>query len=169
MENTLRKFNKDNMDKVLNIAGQHLANRLAELTRDRVTLVPVPNSHACVGKTPDFRTLKLAEAIAANSNGQAVAQPAFLWRKAKERQHQSTGYRHASQFIPNLYATAPVRSPVVIIDDMVTSGSQMLACTYLLRKAGVEVPFGMAVGRVSYVQTSTTLAWSEQTIEQHIL
>jgi len=56
-----------------------------------------------------------------------------------------------------------------MIDDMVTSGSQMLACTYLLRKAGVRVPFGMAVGRVSSVQTSTTLAWDEQTIEQHIL
>ncbi|WP_152278173.1 hypothetical protein [Methylorubrum populi] len=157
------------MDVALDLAGQVLAERLLELAPEPVTLVPIPNSHAHVGVPPTFRTLRLAEAVAARSEGRNRACPALLWAVAKEKQHQMGGYRSANQFYPNLRITQALETPVVLIDDVVTSGSQMLASAYLLRKAGVTVLFGMAVGRATTEQTDRVLSWSEDVITQLVM
>lgn len=160
---------KDNMDVGLELAGRTLAGRLAELTQIPVILVPIPNSHAHIGAPPAFRTLTLAETIARHSNGLAEACPALLWAAPKDKQHQVGGYRNASQFHPQLRIAKPLPKPVVLIDDVITSGSQMLAAAFVLRKADIEVPFGMAVGRTTTEQTPQALQWSEEILTQHIL
>lgn len=163
------RIDQRNKDAGLDLAARVLASRLVEIVQQNVTLVPVPNSNACVGVDAPFRTLRLAEKVAEYSASLAVAKPLMLWAKAKAKQHQTSGYRQASQFIPNLVLTAIPARPIVLIDDVITSGSQMLACTYILRKAGVTVLFGMAVGRTTQVQTSQALEWVEGTIEQMII
>lgn len=160
---------KDNMDVGLELAARTLAARLVELTQVQVSLVPIPNSHAHIGVPPIFRTLALAEAIARYSNGIAEACPALLWAAPKDKQHLVGGYRSASQFHAQLRITKSLSRPVVLIDDVITSGSQMLAATYALRKADVTVPFGMAVGRTTTEQRPQVLQWSEETLTQHIL
>lgn len=163
------RLNENNLDVGLDKIARVLSAKLRELTNRPVILVPVPNSGACINTTPQFRTLLLAEAVAKYSQGLATASPAILWKTSRTAQHQSSGYRQASQFIPNLSVPRRTPSPVVLIDDVITSGSQMLACTYLLRRNGIEVPFGMAVGRTTQVQTPQALEWVSEEITQLII
>lgn len=163
------RLNSNNKDVGLELLGKVLGSRIIELTDDDVTLVPVPNSSAFVGGDESFRTLQLANAVARNASVLTTVIPAFLWKNQKQKQHQIGGYRHASQFIPNLSLRWQPASPVVLVDDVVTSGSQMLACTHILRKLNVDVIFGIAVGRTTTVQTDNTLSWVSDKVEQFII
>lgn len=163
------RIDQNNMDAGLNLAARVVASRLVELTDGPVTLVPIPNSQACIGVKPEFRTLMLAQAIAKHSKDKAIASPAILWNAPKSKQHQGAGYRHASQFIPKLKIVKKLETQVVLIDDVITSGSQMLACTYVLRKAGYKVPFGMAVAKTTSIQTPNALEWVSNELSQLII
>lgn len=163
------RIDENNRNAGLDLAAGVVARKLSGLVGGPVTLVPVPNSDATVDNCYEFRTLTLARKVASKANGPVEAAPLFLWRSEKPKQHQISGPRHASQFIPNLALVNRPNNRVVIIDDVITSGSQMLACAYLLRKAGYEVLFGMAVGRTTTVQTEDTLQWVEDQISQNIV
>ncbi|POR42551.1 hypothetical protein [Methylobacterium sp. V23] len=163
------RLSSANKDVGLQIAGEVVASKLVELIQAPVTLVPIPNSAAWIGGDHNFRTLLLANTIAHHSAGKAIALPALLWLTAKEKQHQQGGYRHANHFTEKLAIVAAPETPVVLIDDVITSGSQMLAATYILRNAGIEVLFGMAVGKTTAVQTPNALQWVEEKIEQMII
>lgn len=162
------RIDKNSMNAGLELVGSVMASQLLQIVQEAVTLVPVPNSHACVGVAPNFRTLELAKIIARYAGGLATAYPGILWDTPREKQHQAGGWRHASIYIPKIRLVEPIVGPVILIDDVVTSGSQMLACTYVLRKHGLSVPFGMAAGRTTNVQTSDVLTWVSSDITQLI-
>lgn len=162
------RLDEKNMDAGLDKAGLIIASRLRELVDQKIVLVPVPNSNGFVGSSVKFRTLALAQAVAGNSTGLASANPAILWKSEKSPQHKGSGYRHATHYLPNLAIVNRVSRPVVLIDDVINSGSQMLACAHLLRQAGAEVLFGMAVARTTSVQTPQALEWVSDEIAQAI-
>ncbi|SFG65268.1 hypothetical protein [Methylobacterium gossipiicola] len=163
------RLDENNKEVTADLAASFMAARLKDLVNCSVTLVPIPNSNACVGGPRDFRTRLFADAIAKHAGDRVAVKSACLWKKPKEQQHKTDGYRHASQFIPLLEMVYKPKRPVILIDDMITSGSQMLACTYILRAAGVDVRFGMAVGRQTTEQEDGVLKWDEKEISQLIL
>ncbi|MBY0258564.1 hypothetical protein [Methylobacterium sp.] len=165
----LIRLDATNKEYTSRLAASFMGKKLLDLSNKEVTLVPIPNSNACVGGQRNFNTRLFADSIAKSAQERAVVRTAFLWKNPKEKQHKQDGYRHARQFIPLLEVVFKPKRPVVLIDDMITSGSQMLACTYLLRKAGVEVLFGMAVGRQTKIQEDGVLSWDEKIITQLIM
>lgn len=169
IEGVARRLDKSNKDETLALAAGIMAEKILSLVSEPVTLVPIPNGSACVDGPQEFRTKRLADLIASNSKGLADVKAELLWKIPKEKQHKTAGYRHASQFIPRLELAHTSIRPIILIDDVVTSGSQMLAGAYLLRNAKADVLFGMAVGRTTEVQTEYVLSWVEAKIEQMII
>jgi predicted amidophosphoribosyltransferase len=97
------------------------------------TIIPIPNSHVTSPTTPDFRTLGLAQAVAAESRGTLCAVPALVFAEPQIKSHEG-GPRNARHF-ENVYrVVADVDGNIILLDDVCTSGSHMIAAHWKLHE-----------------------------------
>lgn len=128
------------------------------------TIVPIPNSEA-TRKIDTFRTLQLAEMLAKSAGRGFTVSPCLRWRKPKDPAHKSSGYRDPDALVRKLVLTDTPQSPVILFDDVITSGSQMQASYYVLSAADRTLVFGITVGRTTRDQHRNMLRWHEEALE----
>lgn len=122
---------------------------------EALVLVPVPNSHAVVGTNDSFRTLELAQYIAASVGGNVTAQDELRWTEEMFPANQG-GTRWAHQLYPKLVYTqkCPIDAERVLIDDVLTGGGHLQASARRLRENCLTVEGGIVCGRTTHVQIS---------------
>src|SRR5262249_46557655 len=124
-----------------------LGARLAHLALGRVAFVPVPLHRARLVERGYNQSALLAQCLARTLGGRA--EPRALERtRATEQQAQldrlARGANVRGAF--RVRASAPAE-PVVLVDDVVTTGATACACVDALRKAGSEVVLVAALAR----------------------
>ena len=55
--------------------------------------------------------------------------------------------------------------PCVLLDDVVTSGSQMIGASRRLKASGITPVLGMVVGRAVKEQKSPVMGWNRELVE----
>jgi hypothetical protein len=120
--------------------------------KTKTALVPIPNSYAIVGAPANYRTLGYAQAIAAASSGKVVAVDALRWKKELEAAHKQKGFRTPEPRYENLTVIECPELPIILFDDVITSGSSFVAAYWRLDEAGNAPTEGFVVARATAVQ-----------------
>jgi predicted amidophosphoribosyltransferase len=122
--------------------GRALATAVLVHGSGPVVLCPVPSSAQAVRERGHDHANRLASAAARALRAQGVpARPARLLRPVRGVADQSglTTAQRAANLRGALRATQRVLGPVVVIDDVVTTGATLVEATRALRAAGHDV------------------------------
>lgn len=111
-------------------------------------IVPVPNSDATIANRKPFRTLQVSNRIAALVGAPCVAKDLIRWRGEVGQAHKGERSRDVDAHKGQMRLTAKSQKPIVLFDDVVTSGSQLAAAKLLLEEEGMAVIGMLAVAEV---------------------
>jgi hypothetical protein len=120
--------------------------------KEQTAIVPVPNSLAIIGSPPNYRTLGYAQAIAAASGGKVVAVDALRWKKVEPAAHKQPGFRTPEPRYENMTVIECPKLPVILFDDVITSGSTFIASFWRLDEAGNAPKEGFVAARSTKIQ-----------------
>ncbi|KAB2799231.1 phosphoribosyltransferase [Brucella anthropi] len=123
----------------LNDLYSRFANQIMTDFGTNLALVPVPNGVADANYPDNYRTLELAKGIASASNSNLEALDALRWKQAAGQAHKNEKRRDVDQYISNLIVSAKTTKPIVLFDDVITSGSQLASAKIALEEAGLTV------------------------------
>lgn len=157
-------FNEGNIHQFLPNLFFTVAGQLKNLVGSPFDIVPIPNSGAVVGDDSDFKTLSHAREIAKFVGGGTQAVPALRWNQAKQRAHEG-GSRDPEVHYENLSVVSKPTRPCVIYDDVITTGSQMIACSRRLAVIGCTPVLGIVVGRAVKIQNTPVFGWQTEPLE----
>lgn len=118
-------------------------------------LVPIPNSGAIVGSASVYRTLSFAQQIAQASSGKLIATDALRWKRAEGEVHKAAGLRTPDPRYENLAVIAKTSQPIILFDDVITSGSSFVAACWCLADLSMAPVAGLVVARRTIVQEPT--------------
>jgi hypothetical protein len=110
-----------------------------------LVLVPVPGSKAIT--TDEVRagpTFRLARAVAMRCS--RPVETLLRWRRPMQSA-RSGGERRAEVLLPNLVVDGEPTAPVVLVDDVCTSGGHLQAASAAIRGAGGEVLFAVCAAQ----------------------
>jgi hypothetical protein len=161
--NQQKRFDKTNIAQFMPVLYQAVGNKIKELIGNRVTLVPIPNSKATIRDRTDFRTLVHARAIAESIGNSAGASAALRWRSEKTPAHKG-GSRDPQVHYENLKVMDLPTGAVVLFDDVLTSGSQIVGACRRLTAAGVEPVFAIVIGRAVKAQLEV-FEWRHEDVQ----
>jgi hypothetical protein len=166
------RFDQSNIDELVRTIGVGMGSKLREIVATpTISIVPIPNSGAVAGSMADCRTDMLARHVAAGFGAGAEVEPLIRWRAARSPQHKGSGFRDPDLFQDQMVLRRRPKHPVVLFDDVMTSGSQLIAASRLLRDEGHTPISALVVGRVTKTQQDKMLGWGseELTIDQTAL
>jgi hypothetical protein len=158
-----RRFDGKNIEELMPIFLGHLAKNAKEFLSGTFSIVPIPNSNMALGKEGTFRTVELAKMFAKAYGSDAKVEPVLVWDKLRKKQHGAAGFRHPDQFEPHFRLAGKPTRPVVIFDDVLTSGSQLIASARFLSKEGYPPKCGLVAARATKTQHDRMIAWSTET------
>ena len=107
----------------------------AQLQQREVAVVPIPGSTMALGVTGSFRIVDLVTMFGRGYGAKATVVPAIRWDAPREKAHLQNEVRSPDLHQPHMRLTEhrPAK-PVLLFDDVMTSGSEMTAATRFLRE-----------------------------------
>jgi len=127
------------------IFGEWAGARIKQIGIAAPRIVPVPSSN-CVKLGDDPKGMKIAEAVAKFTQG-AVATGALHWDEALKKAHEG-GTRDPNILYGKLWvATELDPRPIVLVDDVGTTGGHVVACARALRHFGYQVEHALCAGQ----------------------
>ena len=158
------KFTQDNANVFLDMLYASIGSKMKPIMKGKFSLVPIPNSSATVKSTEPPRTFEHAKAIAEKIGDRATAIDALRWKVAKVPAHKG-GSRDPQVHFENLRLVQKLAGPVILFDDMMTTGGQMIAAYRRLAEQGITPIAGIVIGRTTKIQHDKMLGWVEETLE----
>jgi hypothetical protein len=159
-----RRFEQSNVKDFTPALFNALAKKIQEAVNGDFSMVPIPGSSATVKDKTDFRTWSHAREIAKAVGQRATAVAALRWKKEKLQAHKG-GSRDPQVHFENLSLVERPARQVVLFDDVMTTGSQMIGSYRRLAKEGLKPVCGLVVGRATKEQKSPVLGWQSEEIE----
>jgi predicted amidophosphoribosyltransferase len=124
-----------------------------------IVLVPVPGSKIDVRSAGTPRTAQLAEAIAAAMDAPVAVADVLRQKAPIPSANEEGGTRDEAELLENLVLMDAVKElPVVLVDDVLTSGGHLKACAAMLREAGADVLMAVVAGRADGAQVPDPFA-----------
>lgn len=160
----IQTFKEDNREEFLGILCRIVARKLDKLNLPGYSLVPIPNSSATTSSKKDFRTHQIARQIVecAMIKGQAV--PALRWKVAAASSRKG-GSRDPQVLCDNLELVQRPAGPVILFDDVMTTGAHMKACYRQLMASEIIPTQAIAVGRTTWEQKEKPLNWVKEILQ----
>ena len=116
-----------------------------------MSLVPIPNSLNTVFSDSTPRTKTLADALSRHAAAPSDLNVADVlrWREPMPSAHAWASARYPEQLYPNLRLIRALQwqSPVLLVDDLLTTGGHMRAAAAFLEDQGATVFGGVCAGR----------------------
>jgi predicted amidophosphoribosyltransferase len=152
----LRRLDESNKKKAILWFAQMVADYLNEISiKPPLYLVPVPSHKATVASPRQPRTSVIAQVIAIELGSKAVTKDVLRWKEEWVSAREG-GTRDPVMLYSNLKIVSEVRwnYPVVMLDDVLTSGGHLQACAAILKRNGAIVKMAVCGGKT--VQDSQT-------------
>jgi hypothetical protein len=159
------RFDKSNVGVFLKRIPLAIAKVIALELDGPATLVPIPNSHVTAACASDFPTFSLAKDVAAASQGKLTAVPALVFEEAQQKS-RTGGPRNADHFERVYQINDDVEGPIILIDDVCTSGGHLIGAYRKLQSPPKrEVAFACAFGRSTREQVNTPVGVRKETLD----
>jgi hypothetical protein len=162
---TPRRFDNTNAEELVGAVLRGFGLRLREQLQKPITLVPIPSSNMSINAKGPFRSVTLAQFVAVGYGAGATVVPAIRWDSAKNKAHLSKQYRHPGLFQPHMRLVEKPAGSIVLFDDVMTSGSQMIAAARLLAENCCPPERGFVAARATKVQHEKPIDWRAEDLE----
>lgn len=129
----VRRFDQANVREFVERIPRGLARMIGRHHAGEATIVPIPNSHVVSATTPGFKTLELAREVAEHSGGKLTVVPALAFREVQTKSRNG-GPRHHSHFEKAYEILQRPKGPIILLDDVCTSGGHLVAAYRLLHQ-----------------------------------
>lgn len=157
-------FNESTRDHFLGSLCNAVASKIGSTINGKFTLVPVPNSAATTLSSAVFRTQEVANRVAQSCGGLGDVSPVLRWKSAMLASRKG-GTRDPQILLENLELLAVPARPIVLFDDVMTTGAHMTACRSKFIEAGLLPVFSIVVGRSTWEQKERPIQWVEEMID----
>jgi hypothetical protein len=155
-------YTENNVEEVMPLLLSRVGEDMAKQIDEEVDVVPIPGSEMAVGAPGSFRIVDLATKFVSGYGAKANLVSAIRWDAPRKKAHQSHDLRSPDLFQPHMrLAEKPTRS-VLLFDDVMTSGSQMVAAARFLRENGYELAAGCVVARATKTQHDKMIEWTTE-------
>lgn len=159
-----RKYDQNNVDQFVDRVPRALAGNIRRHNSATATLVPIPNSHVVAPDTPGFKTLELAEKIAAHSGGLLTVKPAIVFHLPQQKSRQG-GPRDPDHFEKAYKLVERVEGPIILFDDVCTGGGHLIGAHRLLHNQQKSpVVLACTFGRSTKTQRENPVGLLEERI-----
>lgn len=152
-----RRFDHGNIEELVRTILPLMGAKLRDDIGAPISIVPIPNSGMAQGYSGPFRSVELAGLIAKGYGDGASVVDAIVWDAPRAKAHLGHDYRHPDLYEPHMVLNAEPKAQVVLFDDVLTSGSQMVAAARMLTKKGFAPARGMVVARATKEQVEGKL------------
>lgn len=159
-----RRFDQQNGHTLLPALYGGMAKKIGGTIAGEFSIVPIPNSDGIASSAADFRTLVHVRAIAAAIGPRATAIDALRWNGPKDKAHQG-GSRNPQVHFDNLRVTKPVTGTVILFDDVMTTGSQLIGSYRRLARDAVAPGCAFVIGRTAHEQHDKMSGWVQEEAE----
>jgi len=156
-----RRFTQQNVAEFVAIIPEVLAQVILSKTEGSATLVPIPNSQVTHLDIAGFRTLYLARGISDHSRGRLTAIPALVFATPQTSARKG-GTRNKTHIEGAYRIVQDVRGPVVLVDDVCTTGNHFVAAAWKLEPLNCQVVLACAMGRSTKEQLAKPLELREE-------
>jgi hypothetical protein len=141
-----RNYDQSNVHEFVDRIPPALAKNILRHHDGEATIVPIPNSHVISAATPDFKTLDFAKKIAQHSGGKLKVAPALAFREVQKKSREG-GPRQAPHFEMAYKVLEQPNGPIILFDDVCTSGGHLIAAHRLLHREHSPVILACTFGR----------------------
>ena len=153
-----------NKDRAVDWHAEWAAGHVTGIQGQKI-LVPVPSSKSTPSTGADFRTVMIANKIAAACPGTIVA-PSLRFKKARPNSREEGGSRAAGDLYQELVLTEPLPvGTVVLVDDVLTGGGHLKASTWVIEDGGRTVHSAICCGRTVEAQLADPFAVPVEVID----
>lgn len=136
-----------NKDRAIEWHANWAAKKVADLGDGRKILIPIPSSKTTLASPEDFRTMLIANAIAARVPN-SFALSTLRFKESRPSSREEGGSRDPEVLHQNLaFLKAIPIGKIVLIDDVMTSGGHFIACAWKLADRFKTVDLALACGR----------------------
>lgn len=170
--NTLKRFEQDNINDLVSSLCATMGSMVAQsLIQTPSSIVPIPNSDMVQGSGDNHRIIKSAEMLLQGYEKYRAEEidvdlmPVLRWTEPHEPASQRGGFRSPNEYKGKLILTNTIKRPVIVFDDVYTSGSQAKAvCDYLI-KAGVDITAIVTVAKTVHEPSEHPISWRQSTCQ----
>jgi hypothetical protein len=158
---SLTTINQANVEKSRSLFAQWTKKKLSEIGINKPVLVPIPSSRDGIIGAQTYRTLKLAETVAAAIDGARVA-PILRFITPID-----PGNRSIDDLCKKMVHTGVPFSDIVLIDDIKTSGSHLLAAQRIFNSIGSDVLCAITCGATTRSQDENAFTEISEDIQDY--
>jgi hypothetical protein len=114
--------------------------------------IPVPSKDGITGKTTSYRSLQMLAQSVSHLDRRVAVIDGLRWTQLMPKAHVGGGgCKNVSYWKDHLQVKTNVAGrKVVLVDDVVSTGSSLLAAKEALEEAGAEVVFAITCGKTVY-------------------
>ena len=147
IDGTNTRIAENNKDKAIVWHAAWAASQVDGLGVGAKLLLPIPSSKTIVASAEDYRTFKIAQAIAARAANCTVSS-ALRFIEARPGSREDGGSRDPNVLYPNMtLKTALPDGVIILIDDVKTSGGHVIAASWKLAEVSRVPALALACGR----------------------
>jgi hypothetical protein len=160
----LRRFDQSNITEFVDRIPPALFRLIMRHHDEPATIVPIPNSHVIAPNTAGFRTRDLANKIAAESGGRFTVAPALVFHEVQQKSREG-GPRNPGHFAEAYRVVRNLRGPIILLDDVCTSGGHLVAAHRVLNRESSPVILATTFGRSTKEQLKEPIGIREEEID----
>jgi hypothetical protein len=147
IDGTNTRIAENNKDKAIEWHAAWAASHIEALGTGLKVLLPIPSSKTIVQSAEDYRTFKIAQAIAHRA-AHCTVSSALRFIEARPSSREDGGSRDPEVLCPNMALKTPVPGgAIILIDDVKTSGGHAIAATWKLAEINRMPVLALACGR----------------------
>jgi len=168
--NEVRLYQKDSVriaKLALRIIGKNFIPKIIE---QEIELIPIPNSDMIPGSGEDHKIITATSQLIDGYNKtdpkhEIFANTGLRWTEPKDPAHKTGGLRSMSQYEGKFSLTSEISKPVMLFDDVYTSGSQSKAACKFLTELGHDVIGVVTLAKTTNMPRERAYKWREDTCE----
>lgn len=167
----VKKLTHAHSPQIAKIILKHIGNKcLPKVVNQHLELVPIPNSDMVPKSGLDHPIIRAAQQIAeaydeTESEFSVTLNPALRWTSRKRPSHETPGWRDMYRYEGKLTLESNINNPLILFDDVYTSGSQAKAACKYLSENGHQVLGVLTVAKTTNIPSAKAWSWREGVCE----
>lgn len=160
------RYTSENIEDLIKSLLPRLGRRLNGVIDKPYCLVPIPNSGMAVGASGQFRSPQLARYVAQGCGAGVRVLEALRWSEPRQPAHEQAGRRDPDDYESHFRLTnTPREEKVVLFDDVITSGSQLIAACRFLNSQGIRPAGAIVVAKAVQEQRDPAVGWQREILD----